>query len=41
MTEEQTGRIETVEEMFDRYLDEWIYFEVVEENEYEYPTKVF
>lgn len=39
MTKKQTDRIETVEEMFDRYPDEWIYFDVVEEDEYEHPTK--
>ncbi len=38
MTKKQIDRIETVDEMFDRYPDEWIYFEVVEEDEYEHPT---
>lgn len=37
--EQQTERIETVEMMFTRYPNEWIYFEVVEEDEYEHPTK--
>ena len=36
---QQTGQIETVEAMFTRYPNEWIYFEVVEEDEYEHPTK--
>jgi len=39
MAEERTDRVETVEAMFARYPDEWIYFEVVEEDEYERPTK--
>jgi hypothetical protein len=37
--EQKTGQIETVEAMFSRYPNEWIYFEVVEEDEYEHPTK--
>jgi hypothetical protein len=37
--EQQTGQIETVEAMFIRYPNEWIYFEVVEEDEYERPIK--
>ena len=38
MTGKQIDRIETVDEMFDRYPDEWIYFDIVEEDEYEHPT---
>ena len=39
MDEEKRGQVLTVEEMFARYPDEWIFFEVVEEDEYERPTK--
>jgi len=39
MTGKQIDRIETVDEMFDRYPDEWIYFEVVERDQYERPSK--
>jgi len=39
MPEEQIGRIEMVEKMFARYPDEWIYFEVVERDKYERPSK--
>jgi hypothetical protein len=31
--------VQTVQEMFAQYPNEWIFFEVVEENEYEWPTK--
>jgi hypothetical protein len=37
---EMTERVvQTVEEMLAQYPDEWIFFEVVEVNEYEWPTK--
>jgi hypothetical protein len=39
MNKKLIDRIETIEEMFARYPDEWIYFEVVEEDEYERPSK--
>lgn len=37
--EQQAEQIETIEAMFTRYPDEWIYFEVIEEDEYENPIK--
>jgi len=39
MNEEKRGPVQTIEEMFAQYPDEWIFFEVVEEDEYERPTK--
>ncbi len=39
MDEKVRQAVQTVEEMFAQYPDEWIFFEVVEENEYEWPSK--
>jgi len=39
MDEEKRGQVQTVKEMFAQYPDEWIFFEVVEEDEYERPVK--
>ena len=39
MVKKRTGRVETVDTMFARYPDEWIYFEVMEDDKYERPTK--
>ncbi|MEA3342214.1 MAG: hypothetical protein U9R15_19790 [Chloroflexota bacterium] len=37
--DEKRVKVQTVEEMFARYPDEWIFFEVMEEDEYERPTR--
>jgi hypothetical protein len=40
MDERRDGNhVELVSEMMARYLDEWIFFEVVEDDEYERPHK--
>lgn len=39
MDERKRGPVQTIEEMFAQYPDEWIFFEVVEEDKYEQPTK--
>ena len=36
---EHTNEIELIEEMIKRYEDEWIFFEVTEEDEFGYPYK--
>lgn len=39
MAEQDNGKIEPVEKMMKRYPDEWIFFEVVERDEYERPCR--
>ena len=39
MNEENQRIVQTVQDMFARYPNEWIFFEVVEEDESGWPTK--
>ena len=39
MDEKKRRPVQTIEEMFAQYPNEWVFFEVVEEDEYERPTK--
>jgi hypothetical protein len=39
MKERDNGKVELVSKMFEKYPDEWIFFEVVERDEHEHPWK--